>query len=126
MAGKFELYKDKAGKFRFRLKASNGQVIAVGEAYETKASAAKGIESVRKNAAARRSTTRPDPPHSTARVPRGQPPARASSRSVETQETRQRSLRFSVRAAVQSVRPPSPTSTGPSGPDTSMRSARSV
>lgn len=50
MAGKFELYKDKAGKFRFRLKASNGQVIAVGEAYETKASAAKGIESVRKNA----------------------------------------------------------------------------
>ena len=34
----------------FRLKASNGQVIAVGEAYETKASAVKGIESVRKNA----------------------------------------------------------------------------
>lgn len=50
MAGKFELYKDKAGKFRFRLKASNGQVIASGEAYETKASAMKGIESVRKNA----------------------------------------------------------------------------
>ncbi|HEX6917618.1 MAG TPA: YegP family protein [Phycicoccus sp.] len=52
MAGKFELYKDKAGKFRFRLKASNGQVIATGEAYETKASAMKGIESVRKNASA--------------------------------------------------------------------------
>ena len=50
MAGKFELYKDKAGKFRFRLKASNGQVIATGEAYETKASALNGIESVRKNA----------------------------------------------------------------------------
>ena len=50
MAGKFELYKDAAGKFRFRLKASNGQVIATGEAYETKASAMKGIESVRKNA----------------------------------------------------------------------------
>lgn len=50
MAGKFELYKDKAGKFRFRLKASNGQVIATGESYETRASAAKGIESVRKNA----------------------------------------------------------------------------
>ena len=50
MAGKFELYQDKAGKFRFRLKASNGQVSATGEAYETKASAAKGIESVRKNA----------------------------------------------------------------------------
>ena len=50
MAGKFELYKDKAGKFRFRLKAANGQVIAVSEAYNTKASANNGIASVRKNA----------------------------------------------------------------------------
>lgn len=50
MAGTFEVYKDKAGKFRFRLKAGNGQVIAVGEAYETKASAMNGIESVQKNA----------------------------------------------------------------------------
>jgi uncharacterized protein YegP (UPF0339 family) len=33
--GKFEVYKDRAGKFRFRLKASNGQVVATGEAYET-------------------------------------------------------------------------------------------
>jgi len=47
----FELYKDKAGKFRFRLKASNGQVIASGEAYESKASAMNGIASVQKNAA---------------------------------------------------------------------------
>jgi uncharacterized protein YegP (UPF0339 family) len=51
MAGKFELYKDKGGKFRFRLKAGNGQIIAVSEAYETKASANNGIASVRKNAA---------------------------------------------------------------------------
>ena len=50
MAGKFELYKDKAGKFRFRLKAGNGEVIATGEGYESKASAKNGIESVRKNA----------------------------------------------------------------------------
>lgn len=50
MAGKFELYKDKAGEFRFRLKASNGQVIAIGEGYKTKASALNGIESIRKNA----------------------------------------------------------------------------
>ena len=42
MAGKFEVYEDKSGKFRFRLKASNGQVIATGEADESKASAAKG------------------------------------------------------------------------------------
>lgn len=50
MAGEFELYKDASGSYRFRLKASNGQVIAVGEAYESKASALNGIESVRKNA----------------------------------------------------------------------------
>jgi len=50
MAGKFEVYKDRAGKFRFRLKASNGQVVATGEAYETKASALKGCESVQKAA----------------------------------------------------------------------------
>jgi uncharacterized protein YegP (UPF0339 family) len=46
MAGKFEVYKDRSGKFRFRLKASNGQVVAIGEAYETKAAAKKGCESV--------------------------------------------------------------------------------
>lgn len=50
MAGKFEIYKDKANKFRFRLKAGNGEVIAVGEAYESKAGCLSGIESVRKNA----------------------------------------------------------------------------
>ena len=50
MAGKFELYQDKAGKFRFRLKAGNGQIIAVGEAYESKAAAQKGIDSVKRNA----------------------------------------------------------------------------
>jgi uncharacterized protein len=50
MAGKFELYTDKAGKYRFRLKAGNGEIIASSEAYESKASAKNGIESVRKNA----------------------------------------------------------------------------
>jgi uncharacterized protein YegP (UPF0339 family) len=50
-AGKFELYKDAAGKYRFRLKATNGQIIAVGEAYESKAAAQKGIDSVKRNAA---------------------------------------------------------------------------
>jgi len=51
MAGKFELYQDKAGKYRFRLKAGNGQVIASGEAYESKAAALSGIASVQANAA---------------------------------------------------------------------------
>ena len=50
MAGTFEIYKDKAGEFWFRLKATNGQVIATGEGYKTKASAIEGIESVQKNA----------------------------------------------------------------------------
>ena len=47
---KFEVYEDKAGEFRFRLKATNGQVIAVSEGYTAKASCMNGIESVKKNA----------------------------------------------------------------------------
>lgn len=47
---KFEVYQDKAGEYRFRLKAANGQVIAVGEGYKAKAGCLNGIESVRKNA----------------------------------------------------------------------------
>ena len=47
---KFELYTDKAGEFRFRLKASNGQIIAVGEGYPSKSNCEKGIASVQKNA----------------------------------------------------------------------------
>ncbi|MDD1716033.1 MAG: YegP family protein [Methanolinea sp.] len=49
--GKFEVYTDKAGKFRFRLKASNGEIIAVGESYSSRAACLNGIESVKKNAA---------------------------------------------------------------------------
>ncbi|MBW1636234.1 MAG: YegP family protein [Deltaproteobacteria bacterium] len=50
MAGKFELYRDKADEFRFRLKAGNGENIGLSEGYKTKAAALKGIESVRTNA----------------------------------------------------------------------------
>lgn len=50
MAGKFELYKDKAGEFRFRLKAGNGENILASEGYKDKASAENGIASVKKNA----------------------------------------------------------------------------
>lgn len=50
MAGKFELYTDKGGHWRFNLKASNGQVIASSEGYNSKDAAKNGIESVRKNA----------------------------------------------------------------------------
>lgn len=46
---KFEIYTDKAGEFRFRLKAKNGQIIAASEGYKKKESCKNGIESVRKN-----------------------------------------------------------------------------
>ena len=49
MAGKFELYKDKTGHFRFRLKARNGEIILASQAYTAKAACQKGIASVRKN-----------------------------------------------------------------------------
>ena len=47
---KFELYEDKAGEFRFRLKAKNGEIIGTSEGYKAKKSAENGIESVKKNA----------------------------------------------------------------------------
>jgi len=50
MAGKFEVYKDKKGEYRFRLKAGNGEIIATGEAYSSKDACLKGIDSVRRNA----------------------------------------------------------------------------
>lgn len=50
MAAKFEIYKDKSGKHRFRLKAGNGEIIASSEAYESLAACKNGIESVKNNA----------------------------------------------------------------------------
>ncbi len=47
---KFEIYKDSQGEFRWRLRAANGEVIANGEGYTSKAGCLNGIESVRKNA----------------------------------------------------------------------------
>lgn len=49
MSGVFETYKDKAGEYRFRLKASNGQIILVSEGYKDKSGCSNGIESVKKN-----------------------------------------------------------------------------
>jgi uncharacterized protein len=50
VAAKFVLKKGTTGKFHFNLVATNGQVIATSEAYESKAAALNGIESVKKNA----------------------------------------------------------------------------
>ena len=47
---KFEMYQDKAGQYRFRLKARNGQIIATSEGYVTKVNCENGIQSVKKNA----------------------------------------------------------------------------
>jgi len=48
--GKFEVCTDKAGEYRFRLKAPNGEVIATSEGYSSKKSCMNGIQSVIKNA----------------------------------------------------------------------------
>ena len=47
---KFQVYVDKAGEYRFRLKATNGEIIATSEGYKAKASCLNGIESIKKNA----------------------------------------------------------------------------
>jgi len=49
VAGKFEIYKDKAGEFRFRLKAGNGETVLSSEGYKSKSGASNGVESVQKN-----------------------------------------------------------------------------
>lgn len=46
----FELFSDKAGQFRFRLKAANGQIILASQGYSSKAAAEGGIASVKANA----------------------------------------------------------------------------
>lgn len=49
MAGTFEIYEDKAGEYRFRLRASNGQTVLTSEGYKSKSGAKNGIESVQEN-----------------------------------------------------------------------------
>jgi uncharacterized protein YegP (UPF0339 family) len=49
MSGKFEVFEDKAGKYRFRLKAGNGEIILASQGYIQKSSAKNGIESVKTN-----------------------------------------------------------------------------
>jgi uncharacterized protein len=50
MAGKFEIFKDKSGEFRFHLKAPNGEIIASSQGYKSKESAENGIKSVQTHA----------------------------------------------------------------------------
>ncbi len=50
MSAKFVMYQDSKGEYRFRLKAANGEIIAVSQGYESKQGCLNGIESVKKNA----------------------------------------------------------------------------
>lgn len=52
MAAKFEVYQDKSGQFRFRLKASNGQTVASSEAYSSRSAAHEGARATQRAAAA--------------------------------------------------------------------------
>ena len=51
MTAKFELFKDTGGKFRFHLKAANGEIIAASQGYTSKAAAQNGIASIKDNVA---------------------------------------------------------------------------
>lgn len=55
MAAKSEISKDHAGKYRFHLKAPNGEIIAAGQGYETKANSERGIEAIKTHAPTSRS-----------------------------------------------------------------------
>jgi uncharacterized protein YegP (UPF0339 family) len=50
VAGKFEVYQHKAGEYRWRLKAGNGQVVASGEGYDNKPAAVRGTQAVQRAA----------------------------------------------------------------------------
>ena len=47
---RFEIFSDKNGSFRFRLRAKNGKIIGVSQPYGSLAACQNGIESVRVNA----------------------------------------------------------------------------
>jgi len=51
MSGKFEIFEDKGGEFRWHLRAGNGEIIASSQGYKSRAAAEKGIDSVKANAA---------------------------------------------------------------------------
>ena len=51
MSGKFEIFEDKGGEYRWHLRAGNGEIIASSQGYKSRAAAEKGIDSVKANAA---------------------------------------------------------------------------
>ncbi|MDR1930409.1 MAG: YegP family protein [Treponema sp.] len=85
MAAKFTVYTDRAKKFRFNLKATNGEIIATGEAYETKAACLNGIKSIQKNAPAAKieDTTVPAEKKAPAKKPAPKTPGAKTPRTAE-------------------------------------------
>jgi len=63
MSAKFQIFKDKAGEFRFRLKAPNGLIVAASQKYTTKQHALEGVESVKRHAPAANIEDITDQPH---------------------------------------------------------------
>jgi len=60
MAGRFEVFADKAGKSRFRLKSSNGETVLASQGYASKSGCKNGIESVKKNARSQKNFEKKD------------------------------------------------------------------
>jgi uncharacterized protein YegP (UPF0339 family) len=52
LVAKYQVYRDVAGKFRFRLRAANNKIVAVSQAYERKAGCINGVKSVQNNCGA--------------------------------------------------------------------------
>jgi uncharacterized protein YegP (UPF0339 family) len=82
MAAKFEIFQDRKKQYRFHLKASNGEIIAASEVYETKAACVKGIKSIQKNAP----TAQIIDPEEAAKAAPAKRGAKVAAASAETKE----------------------------------------
>jgi uncharacterized protein YegP (UPF0339 family) len=89
MAAKFEIFTDRKKQYRFHLKASNGEVIAASEAYETKAACLKGIKAIQKNAPAAQIVDPEEAAKKTAKTAPAKRGARATA-SAEAKEKKPR------------------------------------
>jgi uncharacterized protein YegP (UPF0339 family) len=90
MAAKFEIFLDRKKQYRFHLKASNGEIIAASEAYETKAACIKGIKSIQKNAPAAAIVDPEEAAKKAAKAAPAKRGAKAAASSAEAKEKKPR------------------------------------
>jgi uncharacterized protein YegP (UPF0339 family) len=90
MAAKFEIFLDRKKQYRFHLKASNGEIIAASEAYETKAACIKGIKSIQKNAPA---AVIIDPEEAAKKAVKAAPAKRGGKAAASTAEAKEKKPR---------------------------------